>query len=101
MSTAQTLFRNKHLIRKLCNWFKWKAKLLRMRRNPFICDRPMKYSLRRLLRLQRFARDLLFRKKKLPFLRNELVLMKRRAWKPELSYALMQSRYQPKLALES
>ena len=78
-STAQILFRNKHLIRKLCCWFKWKAKLLRMRRNPFVCDRPMKYSLRRLLRLQRFARDLLFRKKKLPFLRNELELRRRRA----------------------
>lgn len=78
-STAQILFRNKHLIRKLCCWFKWKAKLLRMRRNPFVCDRPMKYSLRRLLRVQRFARNLLFRKKKLPFLRNELELRRRRA----------------------
>lgn len=67
--TAVTLFRNKILIRKLCRWAKWKVKVLRMKRNRFVCDRPMKYSLRRLLRLQKYARDIFFKNKVLPYLR--------------------------------
>ena len=44
-----TLFRNRVLGKKLARWVKWVVKKLRMKKHPFICDRPMKYSLRKLL----------------------------------------------------
>jgi hypothetical protein len=46
---AIKLFRKKIMLKKLCRWFKWQCKKLRLKRNPFIFDKPMKYSLRKLL----------------------------------------------------
>jgi hypothetical protein len=37
------------MIRRVCRWMKWQLKRLRIKRNPFIFDKPMKYSLRKLL----------------------------------------------------
>ena len=89
------------MIRKLCNWFKWKVKQLRMVRNPFICDRPMKYSLRRLLRLQKWAKDLYFKRRKLPMLKIHIILKKRSTQRKQKLFEQMQGRYLPRESFDS
>ncbi len=69
VETRVILFRNRVMIRRVCRWMKWQLKRLRIKRNPFIFDKPMKYSLRKLLTIQRFARFIYFKKRKLPMIK--------------------------------
>jgi hypothetical protein len=80
--------------RKLKNWANWKLKLLWLKRNPFIFDKPMKYSLRRLLLLQRWARKLYFKRRVKPMLRVRAEYIKKRSMIPAV-YEKLQQRYLP------
>ena len=55
------MFKNKLLIRKLVRWVKFTLKINRIKRNPFRSNVPIGYSLKKILKIQRFVKLWIFK----------------------------------------
>lgn len=95
VETRVILFRNRVMIRRVCRWMKWQLKRLRIKRNPFIFDKPMKYSLRKLLTIQRWARYIYFKKRKLPMIKATRFYINKGRQAIQTYYEDLQDRYHP------